>query len=703
VVLACTSTPGPTPGDGAAADVALDRADTPGDRAEVSADLPLDVPPLDAPLKAPDVPLIDAPLIDAPDDVSVDVMDAPSMSACGVTLTGTLSAGAPVMGMLPSGAGRFASAGCQVDASGAEHVYLLRVGSPVIVSLGMSSAFRGVLAVRRRCEDASAGSELACGFASALPPMLPIMPQSATRAQARFETGDYFVVVDAVGTEGGAYTLNATFTAPIPNGSCVTAAPLTPGVTVTGAPPSGALPTPHCGSMTAAAWYSMVIPPMQRGTLTATNTTSTTTPALVSLSTSSACGGPCGDTIALLPALLGRPQAVTTTHDNPTGAPRTVLLAASGSGLVAGVPVVATYQLGYTLGPMPPRSSNAVCDATNPMLVPGAARVVDLGTGGVATSTTDERCVPGAAGPSLFYRAEVPARSGVWVSAQTPTMGGINVFARALRACRDAQCYAASDISAGSSSRGITLANTSDAARTFAVEVGAVRAGASGSVTVSASALPQVYTVARIPNACADVSGGASLPDADGVEGVTTYDALPFPFRTARDPSAPVRVSVASNGYLLLTTSVTGRPGSLRMNETLPSVRRGVVAPFWDDLTPSSTPGVVASTRSAVVGAPGSQRFVVEWAGRGLATETPGGPDDSSADLRFQAHLVEGTNEIEFHYCAMTANRASVARVRGASATIGVGNIQQLAGATYSFDEAVPDLVAMGVRFTPLP
>ncbi|MCA9613148.1 MAG: hypothetical protein KC586_10395, partial [Myxococcales bacterium] len=132
---------------------------------------------------------------------------------------------------------------------------------------------------------------------------------------------------------------------------------------------------------------------------------------------------------------------------------------------------------------------------------------------------------------------------------------------------------------------------------------------------------------------------------------------------------------------------VSGSPSTAFSNSSIPTSGgpNAFVAPFWDDLRPNSG----ADVTTFVQGSAGSQRLVVQWT-NWRATSTA-----DSQQLTFQAHLVEGSNAIELHYCSMTGMSGSLHT--GSSASIGVENTAGTAGLQISYDTA--DAVATGSGF----
>lgn len=132
-------------------------------------------------------------------------------------------------------------------------------------------------------------------------------------------------------------------------------------------------------------------------------------------------------------------------------------------------------------------------------------------------------------------------------------------------------------------------------------------------------------------------------------------------------------VQVVTNGYLVFG----GSPAGAFINTALPNPRipNGVVAVFWDDLTPDTGGGVWVET----VGVEGQRRFIVTW------LETPRFRDIGAGT--FQVILEEGSNAIVMQY--LDVEFGDVRYDWGAAATVGVESPSGLVGTTFAFDQPV--------------
>ncbi len=115
---------------------------------------------------------------------------------------------------------------------------------------------------------------------------------------------------------------------------------------------------------------------------------------------------------------------------------------------------------------------------------------------------------------------------------------------------------------------------------------------------------------------------------------------------------------VGSNGVLGIGGAVTSY-----FNVPLPApLLSAMVAPFWDDLSPSGSQNVYWD----VVGTAPNRELVVEW--RDVAAR--GCP--AGGTLKFQTVFFEGTGDILFNYADTVVGGACAAADHGAQATVGV-------------------------------
>jgi len=209
--------------------------------------------------------------------------------------------------------------------------------------------------------------------------------------------------------------------------------------------------------------------------------------------------------------------------------------------------------------------------------------------------------------------------------------------------------------------------------------------------TASPSVCTRVpYLVAPLTGiTCIDTSAGTSVAVlAD--DQVSASAALPFAF-TYFGASVTNWV-MSSNGNLQLISTAGSTAFS---NATIPTLAppNSLVAPFWDDLLVTSTPGPAAA-RVITTGTAPNRTFVADW-----VNYRPSGAA-TGAGLSFQVILEESTNAIEFRYCSITGTSA---QLFGSSATIGIENATGTDGVLHSFNTAGAISAGSGFRFTPNP
>jgi hypothetical protein len=114
----------------------------------------------------------------------------------------------------------------------------------------------------------------------------------------------------------------------------------------------------------------------------------------------------------------------------------------------------------------------------------------------------------------------------------------------------------------------------------------------------------------------------------------------------------------------------------------------GTVAPFWDDLIPYDE---TTDVRVATLGVAPRRRFVTQW----TRWQVVG---DTASQLTFQAKLFEGTNVLEFHYCAVMPARTLPL---GAAASIGIESLDGREGVTTALNRLNAVDPANAFRYTP--
>ncbi|WP_236517267.1 DUF4215 domain-containing protein [Sandaracinus amylolyticus] len=292
------------------------------------------------------------------------------------------------------------------------------------------------------------------------------------------------------------------------------------------------------------------------------------------------------------------------------------------------------------------------------------------------TRPTGSLCGFGAGARALYYSVQIPA--GQQVVVQTTPSADVVLFTQ--DSCSN-QCTYSTD----ASPERVVLSNTGTS--TITRIVGVRPYGTPTTLPTFDISFTYSPGFVAISGACVDTASGTAL-SITGDDAVSSSAALPFAFTFFG--AAVTHFTASTNGLLQLTVgSSSGSTSS--SNQLLPntSTPNGLVAAFWDDV---AIPGG-SSVRTLVSGAAGSRRFVVAW----NAAEVESVP---GSRMSFQAHLVEGTNQVELHYCSASGTTGSL---RGSGATIGLENGAGTAGVVISQDMVGPIAPGAGFRYTPTP
>src|SRR5262245_18714042 len=175
---------------------------------------------------------------------------------------------------------------------------------------------------------------------------------------------------------------------------------------------------------------------------------------------------------------------------------------------------------------------------------------------------------------------------------------------------------------------------------------------------------------------------------SDGTRYVLTGDSsvtIPIGFSFTFFGTAFSNVTISSNGFLAFNAAGATSFG----NTPIPTIGspNGIVAPFWDDLNPR-----VGSVYSKLEGVAPNRRLTVSWVG--VPHFSAGGA------VSFQAILREGSDDILFQYQDVVFGTAGYDF--GASATVGVENLEGTEGTQYSYNQ--PSLTdATAFRYYPGP
>lgn len=584
---------------------------------------------------------------DAGTDVGTDTFVPPT---CAYPVAGALVSGTPVMGTIAATTGNNVTATtCQADVPGGEAIYSLHLTAPTTVHLQTAGTLDTVVSIRSMCDVAT--SEVACNdddgpsLLSSITQMLP--------------AGDYFVIVDQYsgGTpSGGMFTLYYDAVTPVANGTCATAATLTPGTpvmgnTINGGARSSGCVTANDGNET---FYSLTIPANSAATVTMTpGTTGTYAPELRLLDT-------CAATTCLANSAGTLTTAATSRFTNSSGSPRTIFVSAGSTNLEETGP----YTLSATVGAIPNVCTGATAIANGTMLTGQ-----DLSTATIAVDSYTS-CGTGPGG-NLFYTATVPANSTLSVVV-APT--GFDAVVRLIDACTPGACLNRVDGGGVSGSETISV-HAGSTPQNVVIAVGSYDTTL-GTFSLNATVAADPYTISTGTAMCDDMT---TAPVLAGVASDTSVSAIaPLPIAFNFFGVAQMGFTVASNGFMQLFPTTTGTGSSTTTNANIPATGtpNNYLAPFWDDLTVAPSPEVTdVRTLNVTTGTP---HFTVQWTNWTVFSAT-------SIRLTIQAQLYPTTNRIEYHYCTVTPG-TSAARAAGSSATVGLENSGGTAGVLYEFN-----------------
>lgn len=159
------------------------------------------------------------------------------------------------------------------------------------------------------------------------------------------------------------------------------------------------------------------------------------------------------------------------------------------------------------------------------------------------------------------------------------------------------------------------------------------------------------------------------------------YVSIPFTFSfycTAYD-----QISICSDGWISFEDEFP-----YYINDPLPSFHETVdtfIAPFWDDLNPSSGGAVYYQIK----GSAPNRRVIIQW------ENVP--QYENIGAVTFQAILYEGSNQILFQYQDVVFGNASYDY--GASATVGI-QIDSCTAVQYSYNEPIIQN-GLAIKFSP--
>ncbi|MDR3573362.1 MAG: S8 family peptidase [Anaerolineaceae bacterium] len=146
-------------------------------------------------------------------------------------------------------------------------------------------------------------------------------------------------------------------------------------------------------------------------------------------------------------------------------------------------------------------------------------------------------------------------------------------------------------------------------------------------------------------------------------------------------------VTVSDNGYL----TFNGENGTLPDNFLIPAsdpnpdgLPGSLIAPFWDDLSPSSDTARIYAFRAGT-------DFVVEW------SQLPILANFNNSSVTFEVVLQETSNQILFQYDSLNGPQSD-----GSSATIGIQYNNGTEGQQYAYNQVGALKSGQAIRFDPL-
>ncbi len=298
-------------------------------------------------------------------------------------------------------------------------------------------------------------------------------------------------------------------------------------------------------------------------------------------------------------------------------------------------------------------------------------------------------CLPGAQAGVTYHTAIIPPQGEArFMVLPAP---GLAVAARLLSGCATSTCLAQGVSSAPGQPAHINLSNPAMMPQTVVLAVGVNGASGLGTYSVDMQALvPGSYTISQVPATCIPLGAPLTLVPTELDDGVTATQALPFAFNFFGTPVT--QYTVATNGFLQLYTAAGGTSATNYNNAAMPdpTLPNGLVAPLWDDLRGTGA----ASLSVQTVGAAPARTLVVEWDNWQFYA-------DPQAVLRFQAHLMEGTSVVEFHYCTLNGSPANPGLASGSAATIGLEDLTGNVANAWSFNTASSVSTTSALRFQP--
>lgn len=409
-----------------------------------------------------------------------------------------------------------------------------------------------------------------------------------------------------------------------------------------------------------AVFYRVVVPAGRTALVQATSTTPGFSPRINGVlgCATLSCAGTTAPAIGIQPSSF--------TYRNTTAGDVTLLVFVAGnSRLDRG-----NFTIAATL---PPPPTNLTCASAATLAVGSTLRAQIQSQASMLSSAT---CEVGSTGAVLYYSMAVPAMTSVQVRV-SPLSGDPTLRVRA--DCATNACITSADTRLDRQSETVIVANRTASMQTYIVELGSRDVTSSGVFDLSATAIVERYDIEQLATAaCRTLPPSATDAMLRG-DDVTITAPVMLPFTLQYFGASATHFSASTNGVAQLYTSSAGTPSAAFENEFLPSptAPTGAVGAFWDDLRTDQAASHGVSY--ATIGAAPNREFVIEWRASSFSVAN---------DLRFQLVAVEGTNVIEFNYCAMNSTTMDQFNT-GISATIGMQSPDTTAGVTFAHARAM--------------
>lgn len=348
-------------------------------------------------------------------------------------------------------------------------------------------------------------------------------------------------------------------------------------------------------------------------------------------------------------------------HRNDTGHDEHIVLVAYGA---------TPFQAGSVLFDLAVQieddASDSACASPTPVADGTVLHDQSLRAGGLATNAC-------GAGRMRFYRAELPAGAVF-----TADAGPYDVLV--LDSCEATHCITGSPHRHGLT----TFTNPRSEARTIVFAVRGFDNDGLGFYDLTVSIRPPAFVERAIATNCDDMHAQREVPEVR-LQGFAPVEPMPFPFGYFGQTIA--YQSIDAGGFMRLLPASTPTD-----TQAFREARTNYVAPFRERWV--YNPDGPSLVRVGTFGSAPSRHFTVEWDAWRMSY--------AGIDATFQAKLFEGTNAIEFHYCAIS-RLGETRRAGGEVATIGaVGPVAAWQHIHHYYDDG-PITPNAAIRLEPAP